>query len=122
MKASRKKVYGYGASTKGNVVMNYCGLSPEDLVAVCDRNPEKLGLVTPQTRIPIISQEEMREANPDYLFVNIWHLRKELLLDEKEFIMKGGTMVFNLPRLHTINRENYERYVHASFDDLAYAL
>ena len=122
IKDSGKVVWGYGASTKGNVIMNYCGLGTSHLPAVCDKNPYKHGRVTPQTRIPIVSQEEMRNANPDYLFVNIWHLRREVLKDEKDYIMNGGQMIFSLPRPHLVNKDNYERYLNASFDDLAYPL
>ena len=52
LKSAGKEVYGYGASTKGNIILNYCGLGPNDIQAIGDRNPEKDGLVTPGTRIP----------------------------------------------------------------------
>ena len=120
--AAGKRVYGYGASTKGNIVLNYCGLGPQDLVAIGDRNPEKDGLVTPGTRIPIISHEKLRAARPDYLFVLIWHFRREVIQDEMEFLERGGKMVFDLPRLHVVDRDNCRRYLDASFEDLAFPL
>ena len=122
IKASGKKIYGYGASTKGNIVLNFCGLGPEDLPAISDRNPEKHGLVTPGTRIPIISHEQMRLERPDYLFVLIWHLRREVIEDELEFLERGGKLVFDLPRIHTVDINNYERYLNASFENLSYSL
>ena len=122
LKQAGKSVCGYGASTKGNVVMNYCALDTSLVEAVCDKNPYKDGRLTPQTRIPIVSQETMRKRNPDYLFVNIWHLRQEVLLDERDYILNGGTMIFSLPRLHLVQKDNYDRYLNASFDDLAYPL
>jgi NDP-4-keto-2,6-dideoxyhexose 3-C-methyltransferase len=122
MKAAGKKVYGYGASTKGNIVLNYCGLGAGDLVAIGDRNPEKDGLVTPGTRIPIISHEKLRKLNPEYLFVLIWHFRKEVIRDEIALLKNGCKMVFDLPRLHRVDAANYERYLERSFEDLAYSL
>ncbi len=122
MKAAGKKVYGYGASTKGNIVLNYCGLGPQDIVAIGDRNPEKDGLVTPGTRIPIVSHAKLRAMKPEYLFVFIWHFRTEVIRDEIEFLKRGGKMIFDLPRLHVVDASNYERYLDRSFEDLAYSL
>lgn len=122
LRESGKNVWGYGASTKGNVVMNYCGLNAGLIEAICDKNPYKHGRVTPQTRIPILSQQAMRDRHPDYLFVNIWHLRREVLVDERDYILRGGAMIFSLPRLHVVNKANYDRYLDASFDDLSYQL
>ena len=113
---------GYGASTKGNVVLNYCDIRPNQLTKICDQNPEKPGLLTPGSRIPIISKDEMRKLKPDYLLVFIWHFRKEVIEDEIEYINNGGTLVFNLPRIHFVNKSNYRDYMQASFDDLAYSL
>jgi NDP-4-keto-2,6-dideoxyhexose 3-C-methyltransferase len=122
MNAAGKKVYGYGASTKGNIVMNYCGLQAKDLVAIGDRNPEKDGLTTPGTRIPIISHESLRQLNPEYLFVLIWHFRREVIKDEIALLKRGCKFVFDLPRLHVVDASNYERYLDRSFEDLAYSL
>ena len=117
-----KENSGYGASTKGNIVLNFCNIGPEDLPTISDRNPEKFGLVTPGTGIPIISHEQMREEKPDYLFVLIWHFRKEVIEFELEFLAQGGKLVFNLPRLHTVDKNNYNRYLNTTFDELAYPL
>ncbi len=121
-KAAGQKVYGYGASTKGNIVLNFCGIGQEEITAFGDRNPEKDGLVTPGTRIPIISHEKLRALKPDYLFVMIWHFRKEVIRDEVEYLKRGGKIVFDLPRLHIVDASNYERYLERSFEDLAYTL
>jgi NDP-4-keto-2,6-dideoxyhexose 3-C-methyltransferase len=115
-------VGGYGASTKGNVVMNYCGLGPDHISVIGDRNPEKNGRVTPGTRIPITSQEALRAEKPDYVFSFIWHLRKEVILDELEYIRGGGKLVFGLPRLHVVDASNYERFLLRSFEDLAFSI
>ena len=122
IKDSGKLIYGYGASTKGNIVLNLCEVESKYLPKICDSNPEKHNLITPGTNITIISKEEMRSDNPDYLIVFIWHFRREVLIDEYEYIMNGGQMIFILPRLHTVNKENYERYLHSDFDELSFAL
>ncbi len=115
LKDSGKKVYGYGASTKGNI-------DTDLLPCISDRNSEKHGLITPGSSIPIISHEQMRADAPDYLFVLIWHFRKEVIRDERDFLKRGGKMIFCLPRLHVVDGENYERYLTSGFEDLAYAL
>jgi NDP-4-keto-2,6-dideoxyhexose 3-C-methyltransferase len=89
---------------------------------ICDANPEKDGLVTPGVNIPIVSKDVMRKEYPDYLFVLIWHFRNEVLHDEYDFIMNGGTMIFPLPRLHFIYDGNYDKYLNADFEDLAFSL
>jgi NDP-4-keto-2,6-dideoxyhexose 3-C-methyltransferase len=121
-RAAKASVCGYGASTKGNIVMSYCGIGPGDLEFIGDRNPEKDGRVTPGTRIPIVSHAELRKRRPDYLLCFIWHLRKEVLADERDYIMNGGRIVFVLPRLHIVDTSNYERYLGASFEDLAFSI
>jgi NDP-4-keto-2,6-dideoxyhexose 3-C-methyltransferase len=121
-RAAQRSVYGYGASTKGNIVLNYCGLGPEDLVAICDKQAQKHDLVTPGVRIPIISQEQMRRERPDYLFVLIWHLRREVILDERVYLEGGGRLVFHLPHLHIVDKDNWQRYLDRPFADLGYSL
>jgi NDP-4-keto-2,6-dideoxyhexose 3-C-methyltransferase len=121
-RAAGKEVYGYGASTKGNITLNYCGLGHEEVHAVCDKQAMKHGLVTPGTRLPIVAQEVVRRIHPDYLLVLIWHLRREVIEDEVEYLEKGGKLVFPLPRLHVVDRENYKRYLDSTFDDLAFRM
>jgi SAM-dependent methyltransferase len=85
-----KSVYGYGASTKGNVLLQYCGFGPEDLVAIADRSPAKWGRRTPGTSIPICSEDEMRRAQPDLLLILPWHFLEGFFKREKE-LRAGGT-------------------------------
>lgn len=120
--AAGKKVFGYGASTKGNIILNYCGLSSNEIEAIGDRNPEKDGLVTPGTRIPIISHEKLRALKPEYLFVFIWHFRDEVIRDEMEFLQRGGKLIFALPRLHFVDIDNYQRFLGNNFEDQAFSL
>lgn len=97
-----KKLLGYGASTKGNVLLQYCGITPDDLPAILERYPPKVGLVTPGTRIPIISEEEGRSRRPDFLFVLPWHFREEIIPREREYLEGGGKLVFPLPKFEIV--------------------
>jgi SAM-dependent methyltransferase len=96
-KREGKTVWGYGASTKGNTLLQYFGIDETLIDAIAERSPYKFGLRTIGTNIPIKSEEEMREANPDYLLVLPWHFRAEFLVREKAFIENGGRFVFPCP-------------------------
>lgn len=97
-----KKVLGYGASTKGNVLLQFCGLTSEHIPYIAEVNPDKFGSYTPGTNIPIISEEEARAMNPDYFFVLPWHFKNNILEREKDFIQKGGKFIFPLPEIEII--------------------
>ncbi|PWU14082.1 MAG: hypothetical protein C5B45_05020 [Chlamydiae bacterium] len=96
-----KKVIGYGASTKGNTILAYYGIGPDLLPFVADRNPIKWGRQT-VTRIPIISEEEARAMNPDYLLAFPYHFMKEFLEREADFLKKGGKFISPVPKLTII--------------------
>lgn len=96
-KAEGKTVYGYGASTKGNTLLQYFGLTKDDIVAIAERSPYKFGLRTIGTDIPIVSEEEMRAAKPDYLLVLPWHFIDEFESRESEFFAAGGKMIVPCP-------------------------
>ncbi len=117
---ANKKVFGFGASTKGNVVLNYAGLSANLLPAIGDLNKEKHGRYTPGTLIPIRSHEAIESESPDYLIVFVWHFRSEVIRQKKQFLDKGGVLVFLLPRIHFVDRDNYINFLDTDFRDLAY--
>lgn len=104
VRAEGKTVLGCGASTKGNVVIQYAGLTAADMAAVTDRYPQKVGLLTPGSRIPIISEEEGRTRKPDYLMVFPWHFRDEIIRREQDFLNAGGRLVFPLPRFEVVGK------------------
>jgi SAM-dependent methyltransferase len=101
-KAEGKKVYGYGASTKGNTLLQLFGITPDLLTAIAERSPYKFGLQTVGTNIPIVSEEEMRAAKPDYLLVLPWHFIDEFVNRESEFIAGGGKLVVPCPEFQII--------------------
>ena len=114
-------VIGYGASTKGNVILNYCGVTHKNISYICDANPSKLGKFTPGSHINIISKERMRKINPKYLLVLIWSFRTEVIKQEKEFIKKGGKLIFPLPVFHIVDKENYSKYLKEDFSIYSFA-
>lgn len=96
--AKGKTVYGYGASTKGNTLLQYFGLDNKDIVAIAERSPYKFGLKTVGTNIPIISEDEMRAAKPDYLLVLPWCFISEFRQREKAFFADGGAFIVPCPK------------------------
>ena len=103
IKAEGKKAFGYGASTKGNVLLQYCGIDSKLLPFIVEVNPEKFGAVTPGTHIPIISEEEGRRLQPDYYLVLPWHFRENIVAKESDFLHKGGKMIFPLPHVEIVS-------------------
>ena len=111
----KSDVIGYGASTKGNVILNYCGVTNKNISYICDANPSKIGKFTPGSYIDIISKERMRKINPKYLLVLIWSFKTEVIKQEKEFIKKGGKLIFPLPVFHIVDKDNYLKYLKKDF-------
>jgi hypothetical protein len=104
-KAKGKSIYIYGASTKGNVLLQFCNIDHTLITAAAERNPEKWGRRTPITNIPIISEEEARKAKPDYFLVLPWHFRQEFIEREVDFLASGGKFIFPLPEMRVIGRK-----------------
>jgi hypothetical protein len=102
LKMDGKKILGYGASTKGNVVLQFCGLTDKDISAIAEVNPEKFGCFTPGTNIPIVSEKEARAMKPDYFLVLPWHFKDSILRREKEYLALGGKMIFPFPEIEII--------------------
>ena len=100
--ADGKKVVGYGASTKGNVLLQFCGITEADIPCIAEVNEEKFGKFTPGTRIPIVSEEEARAMNPDYVLVLPWHFKAGILAREREFHANGGKFIFPLPEIEIV--------------------
>ncbi|QNJ15994.1 S-adenosyl-L-methionine-dependent methyltransferase [Synechococcus sp. A18-40] len=100
--ADGKKVLGYGASTKGNVVLQFCGLTSQEIPAIAEVNPEKFGRYTPGTHIPIISEADAKAMNPDYFLVLPWHFKDSILRREKKFLNSGGKFIFPFPEIEIL--------------------
>jgi GDP-mannose 4,6-dehydratase len=99
--ANGKKVYIYGASTKGNCLLQYANLDESYIKYAVERNPNKFGKMT-CTGIEIISEEMMRNTPPDYLLVLPWHFKNEILEREKPFLDAGGQFIFPFPHFEIV--------------------
>ena len=97
-----KMIIGYGASTKGNVLLQFCGLGPQHIPFIAEVNEQKFGAYTPGTYIPIISEAEARAMKPDYFFVLPWHFKHNILERERDFIAQGGKFIFPLPEIEIV--------------------
>lgn len=97
-----KKVFGYGASTKGNVLLQFCRFTTADLPCIAEVNEDKFGCVTPGSHIPIVSEAEAKSREPDYFLVLPWHFKAGILAREGEFRKRGGKFIFPLPEIEII--------------------
>ena len=95
--AAGETIHGYGASTKGNVILQYFGINNNQIKYIADRNPFKYNKFTPGTKIKIISENKSRKLKPDYFLVLPWHFKKEILNREKSLRKKGTKLIFPLP-------------------------
>ena len=102
IKQQSKLVIGYGASTKGNVLLQYCKINNKNIKYICDVNKDKNGCYTPGTKIQIISEEKAKELKSDYFFVLPWHFKKFILEKEKKIIRSGVKFIFPLPKFEVI--------------------
>jgi GDP-D-mannose dehydratase len=93
-----KRIWIYGASTKGNCTLQFASITKDDIPYAVERNPNKFGKMTP-TGTEIISEEEMRKNPPEYLLVLPWHFKKEIIERENIFLENGGSLVFPFPHL-----------------------
>lgn len=99
LKKEGKRIHIYGASTKGNTILQWCGIDNSIIDYAAERNPDKYGAMTLGTNIPIISEQESRAMNPDYYLVLPWHFKEEFVEREKETIEKGIGLIFPLPKI-----------------------
>ena len=95
--STKRTIHGYGASTKGNVLLQYFGISRKHIKFIADRNPKKNNHYTPGTKMKIITEARSRKLLPDFYFVLPWHFKKEILKREKKLIKKGCKFIFPLP-------------------------
>ena len=102
LNADQKTVFGYGASTKGNVMLQFCGFTPDNISAIAEVNEDKFGCFCPGTGIPIISESEARASKPDYFLVLPWHFKHGIVEREREFLENGGKMIFPFPEIEII--------------------
>jgi hypothetical protein len=103
LKGEGKRVHAYGASTKGNTILQYVGIDSTLVECAADRNPDKWGSETIGTHIPIVSEEDSRERRPDYYLALPWHFLDEFLERETAFFARGGRFIVPLPEVRVID-------------------
>jgi len=103
--AAGRKIYVYGASTKGNTLLQFFELNPSFLPKACDKNSAKWGTKTIGTNIPIVSKEEARRDKPDYFLILPWHFLKEMVEEERKYLSSGGKFIVPLPEFRIVGKE-----------------
>lgn len=104
LKSEGKRIHLYAASTKGNTILQWCGIDSRLVECAADRNPEKDGAFTLGTDIPIVSEEKSRAMKPDVYLVLAWHFRDEFIEREHAFLEAGGMFVFPLPTVQVVTK------------------
>jgi len=102
LKNQNKKVLGYGASTKGNVLLQYCNIKSDMINNIAEVNKFKFNKYTPGTNIKIISEKEAKLKKPDYFLVLPWHFKDHIIKREKNFLKNGGKLIFPLPDIEIV--------------------
>ena len=102
IKKANKKIHGYGASTKGNVLLQYFKINNKQVDFIADRNPKKYNKYTPGTKIKIISENKSRKIGPDYYLVLPWHFKNEIIKRERLIRKKGTKLIFPLPKMQIV--------------------
>ena len=100
--ADSKTIIGYGASTKGNVLLQFCGITEKEIPYIAEVNADKFGCYTPGTHIPIVSEVEARKMEPDYFLILPWHFKNTILGKEQDFVNRGGKFIVPLPEIQII--------------------
>ena len=102
LKDMKKKVFGYGASTKGNVILQFCDIDRTLIPYIGEVNKYKFNKYTPGSNIKIIPENKLKKMNPDYLLVLPWHFKNFIIKKEKKFLSRGGKLIFPLPDIEIV--------------------
>ena len=106
LKKQKKLIFILGASTKGNTILQFLNFDNKIIKYAVERNKQKIGASTIGSNIKIISEKMSKKFKPDYYLVLPWHFKKEIISREKEYIKKGGSLIFPLPKIQIINKRN----------------
>ena len=99
------KVFGLGASTKGNVLLQFFGITKERMPYISERNPQKVGLRTLGTDFELISEERARDLRPSSMLVLPWYFKNEIVAREQDYLRSGGKLVFPMPYAHVVTKD-----------------
>jgi hypothetical protein len=102
LNADNKIIIGYGASTKGNVLLQYCGFTSKEIKFIAEINKDKYNHYTPGSNIKIVSEAKAKSIKPDYMLVLPWHFRDSIIRREKKFLENKGKLIFPLPQIEIV--------------------
>tara|TARA_B100002019_G_scaffold245240_1_gene222545 strand:- start:1403 stop:2614 length:1212 start_codon:yes stop_codon:yes gene_type:complete len=102
LKKQNKKIVGYGASTKGNVLLQFCGINSKLINNIAEVNKYKFNRYTPGSKIKIISEKKIKSKKPDYMLVLPWHFKDYIVKRERNFLKNGGKLIFPLPDIEIV--------------------
>lgn len=109
LKDEGKTIIGYGASGRGTIIMNYCGINRRYLDYVVDDAPSKQGFYTPGTHVPIRSWDYVRESgSPDYAVLFAWAFTDEVIKKRHDYIEQGGKFIIPLPGVRIVSKEGLD--------------
>jgi len=100
--AEGKRIVGYGAPAKGNTLLNFCGFTANDLEYITDTTPQKIGLLTPGSHIPVVTPDMLKQAPPDYVLLLAWNYRDFILEKEKDLRTRGVKFILPIPKVEII--------------------
>ena len=107
----KKKIYILGASTKGNTILQFLNINDKIIPYAIERNKQKIGAKTIGSNIIIVGEEFTENSEPDYKLVLPWHFKREIINRESNYIKRGGKLIFPLPKVLTIDKKNFSKYV-----------
>jgi SAM-dependent methyltransferase len=102
LRAQGKIIAGYGASAKGNTLLNYCGIDSSLMPVVFDKNDLKVGLMTPGTHIPVYPATDLGDHQPDYLLILAWNFADEIMRQQQAYHDNGGKFIIPIPDLKVV--------------------
>lgn len=111
LKKQGKKIHIYGASTKGNTILQWCDIDHRFVDVAAERNPDKYGALTLGSDIPIVSEAESRKMNPDFYLVLPWHFKEEFLKREHDMLNQNVGFIFPLPKIEIIGNVDAKEYL-----------
>jgi len=98
LKDGGNQIAAYGASAKGNTLLNYCGITTKQIDYIVDKNPLKVGLYTPGTHIPVVPVSTLKSKRPNYILILAWNYAEEIMKGQTEFTGSGGKFILPIPR------------------------
>ena len=102
LRRAGQRIAGYGAPAKGNTLMSFLGLGPEEMLYIADRSPLKQGLFTPGSHIPVVPPERLLHDQPEYVLLLAWNFKDEILPQQAEYRRRGGKFIVPLPAVAVI--------------------